>query len=131
MANADVGDVVVVAANETDLEVVAAAAGGESNFADLDDVDLTASTAGAVLVMNAANDGVETATSVIPEGTPEPGMVLASDEGTPTWVYGVLAVNHGAIAGTPRPTGALVVYWVGSVTPTEKEPQDVYYDTGA
>jgi hypothetical protein len=32
-------------------------------------------------------------------------------------VYGVVVVNHGSNASTPRPTGAARVLWVGSVTP--------------
>jgi hypothetical protein len=44
---------------------------------------------------------------------------------------GLVVVAHGAVAGTARPAGAAVVYWVGSVTPTNAIDQDLFYDTSA
>jgi hypothetical protein len=41
----------------------------------------------------------------------------------------VQVVNHGATASTARPAGALVVYWVGSVQPTNALNSDLWYDT--
>jgi len=46
-------------------------------------------------------------------------------------VLPMTAVEHGAIAGTARPVGAAVVYWIGSVEPANGEAQDLWYDTSA
>jgi len=42
---------------------------------------------------------------------------------------GVVVVSHGATAGTTRPVDAAVVYWVGSVEPTNAANADLWYDT--
>jgi broad specificity phosphatase PhoE len=41
---------------------------------------------------------------------------------------GVVVVSHGATASTTRPTAA-IVYWVGSVEPTNAINADLWYDT--
>jgi hypothetical protein len=41
----------------------------------------------------------------------------------------VQVVNHGSTASTARPSGALVVYWVGSIQPTNAANGDLWYDT--
>lgn len=38
-------------------------------------------------------------------------------------------VNHGAVAGTARPTGFTSIEWVGSVTPTNAIDGDTWIDT--
>lgn len=43
----------------------------------------------------------------------------------------VLVVRHGAVAGTPRPDTAAPVFWVGTVAPTNRGPDDLYLVTGA
>lgn len=35
-------------------------------------------------------------------------------------------VNHGAAASTPRPKGALAVYWIGTVAPNEALEGDLW-----
>lgn len=40
-----------------------------------------------------------------------------------------VVVNHGATAGTSRPTGVGAVYWIGSVSPTNAVNGDLWYDT--
>lgn len=42
---------------------------------------------------------------------------------------GVVVVSHGATAGTTRPADAAIVYWVGSVEPTNAANADLWYDT--
>jgi hypothetical protein len=42
---------------------------------------------------------------------------------------GLVVVNHGATAGTARPAGAAVVYWIGSVVPTNAIDEDLFFDT--
>jgi hypothetical protein len=42
---------------------------------------------------------------------------------------GVVTVNHGSTASTARPTGAVIVYWIGSVSPTNAANGDFWYDT--
>jgi hypothetical protein len=42
---------------------------------------------------------------------------------------GITVVEHGSTASTARPSGAAVVYWIGSVEPTNGENQDLWYDT--
>lgn len=42
---------------------------------------------------------------------------------------GVVYVNHGATAATARPVGAAIVYWVGSVEPSNAQNADLWYDT--
>jgi hypothetical protein len=41
---------------------------------------------------------------------------------------GVGAVIHGATAGQARPTGFLVVIWIGTVTPTNMAASDLFFD---
>jgi hypothetical protein len=41
---------------------------------------------------------------------------------------GVLVVTHGSSAGTARPTAA-IVYWIGSVAPTNRETGDLWLQT--
>jgi hypothetical protein len=56
-------------------------------------------------------------------------------DGTRHITFGTLAamfmrvVNHGATAGTTRPTSAGAVYWIGSVEPTNAANGDQWYDT--
>jgi hypothetical protein len=38
-----------------------------------------------------------------------------------TGLPGIVRVNHGAVASTPRPAGAAIVLWVGSVNPTYRD----------
>jgi hypothetical protein len=40
----------------------------------------------------------------------------------------MVVVNHGSTAGTARPSFN-AVYWIGSVTPTNAQVQDLWYDT--
>ena len=42
----------------------------------------------------------------------------------------LVVVEHGATAGTARPSSASGVYWIGSVEPTNKEEGDIWYDSG-
>ena len=43
----------------------------------------------------------------------------------------VLHINHGATAGTDRPTtkSDVIVLWIGSVEPTNAENNDLWVDT--
>lgn len=36
-------------------------------------------------------------------------------------------VNHGSVASTARPVGALAVYWIGTVTPTNAVDGDMWW----
>ncbi len=40
-------------------------------------------------------------------------------------------INHGATAATARPTGYFVVYWYGTVEPTNAANNDIWIDTTA
>lgn len=40
-------------------------------------------------------------------------------------------VVHGATAGTARPTGYGVIFWIGSVEPTNATNNDAWFDTTA
>jgi hypothetical protein len=72
---------------------------------------------------------------------PADGDALVWDDEAEAWVAGEVAggsidtsglvqvVEHGSTAGTARPEGALVVYWVGSVQPTNATNSDLWYDT--
>lgn len=40
-------------------------------------------------------------------------------------------VVHGAVAGTERPEGAVLVIWKGTVEPDNGEDGDIYVDTSA
>jgi hypothetical protein len=42
---------------------------------------------------------------------------------------GIVTVTHGSTASTARPSGAAVVYWRGSVEPTNALNGDLWYDT--
>lgn len=42
---------------------------------------------------------------------------------------GIIYVNHGATAGTSRPSVSGIVYWIGSVEPTNANNGDVWVDT--
>ena len=42
---------------------------------------------------------------------------------------GVVVVKHGASAGTARPASASVVYWLGSVSPTNQAVGDLWFET--
>jgi hypothetical protein len=44
---------------------------------------------------------------------------------------GIVVVRHGATAGTARPSGVSVVYWIGSVVPTNAIDEDLFFDTSA
>lgn len=39
-------------------------------------------------------------------------------------------VVHGAVGATPRPVGAASVIWVGSTSPSNATPSDIYLATG-
>lgn len=41
----------------------------------------------------------------------------------------MVVVTHGSNASTARPSGAPLVYWKGSVSPSNGIPGDLWYDT--
>lgn len=66
------------------------------------------------------------------------GVVHFWKAGTSSWVVDgavgappMVVVTHGATAGTARPPGAAAVYWIGSVSPTNAQAHDLWYDTSA
>ena len=42
---------------------------------------------------------------------------------------GLVVVKHGASAGAARPASAGVVYWLGSVSPTNQVVGDLWFET--
>ena len=72
------------------------------------------------------------ANNLIPAGT---NVILVLDENgdlstLPDGNYGgIVVVNHGATASTARPTLAQVVYWTGSVEPTNASNGDLWYQS--
>jgi len=40
----------------------------------------------------------------------------------------ILAVNHGSDPTFPRPENSLIVYWVGTATPQNKIPADIWFN---
>lgn len=46
----------------------------------------------------------------------------------PVGPAGVQTVNHGTVAGTARPAGAPIVYWVGTARPTNALAYDWWYN---
>jgi hypothetical protein len=55
--------------------------------------------------------------------------VAPADIGAVAVTSGMVVVSHGSTAGTARPAGAAVVYWIGSATPANAQNQDLWYDT--
>lgn len=57
------------------------------------------------------------------------GRVLLTNASDLTWDNTIMrVVNHGSVAGTARPTGALFVYWYGTVQPTSMVAGDIWND---
>lgn len=47
----------------------------------------------------------------------------------PTGPNGLTVVSHGTNGATARPAGAVTVYWVGTATPANALPNDLWKDT--
>lgn len=78
-------------------------------------------------VVNAAGDFLTYSGEAISKRIPSE---VLSDIGAIAVVSGVSVVTHGENEATARPTGAAVVYWIGSVEPENAENGDIWYNAG-
>jgi hypothetical protein len=128
LSGAAPGNAIVVSANGTDLEASSSAPGGE--LAELADVDLTGVAAGDTLITIDGATWTRSPASII-EGSFGDGDTLIYEEAAEAYVpvAAVVGVNHGSNAATARPSGALFVWWKGSVEPENAINGDQWYDT--
>lgn len=93
-------------------------------------------TAGLAAQVTAAAAAALPATGIVLPNTGAGIRVVAEYAPLPSYpnidiAHGITVVTHGAVAATARPSAAAVVYWIGSVAPTNAQNQDLFFDTSA
>lgn len=81
-------------------------------------------------ITEAALEDLETRVTDYADGDSDAAVGLLGKVNTATIsASGLGYVNHGATAGTTRPTGYAAICWLGSVEPTNAVNNDIWIDT--